>query len=211
MKKRLIALSLAAACLAGASTPALAAPKPKPAPISTATVLSPWVCGPSQLGVRWTGTDPVSISLKYGTVEVFPVALNRTILDTNAFLTNLTSANLATMRAVQGEGEDVWHWVATTKTGSVDSGYFPCDTDDPDLGDLLLRPAPMTKPGRCPPTGLRHGVHDHRGERSPQVITRGRAGLPGSPWSVWSSVRWPAAGSCHRRRGSAQREEWWPR
>lgn len=134
MKKRLIALSLAAACLAGVSTPALAAPKPKPAPINTATVLNPWICGPSQLGVRWTGTDPTSLTLKYGSEVVFPIALNRTILSTDAFLGNLTSTNLSTMRAAQDGGGDLWHWVATTSTGSVDSGYFACDTDDPEVG-----------------------------------------------------------------------------
>lgn len=137
MKKQLIALSLAASLVA-MSTPALAAPRPKPPRMSTTTtVLVPLTCGPNKLFVRWTGSDPTSIALKYNDVDtdevVFNFALTSDQLAMNELLADLYMTERATMRSislVDGKSSG-WTWVAATSGGPVTSVLITCDAKDP--------------------------------------------------------------------------------
>lgn len=140
MKKQLIALSLAASLVA-MSTPALAAPKPKPPRMSTTTttVLKPMICGPNQLFVRWTGSDPTSIALKYKDVDtdevVFNFAPTSDQLGMNELLADLYMTERATMRSISSvDGmSSGWTWVAATSGGLVTSVPITCDAGDPDV------------------------------------------------------------------------------
>lgn len=134
MKEVLIALTLTLSSLIAVAAPAHAG--------GSATLLQPISCGPSQLAVGWTGADPTSVTLSYGSPDdgmairpnLGTWALTRSQKSYNAVALPLSDQQRQAIKTIQASSSHpTWFWSAATKSGAITSETFTCQYFKPPI------------------------------------------------------------------------------